>query len=292
MYGHELGELTINPFGFPLDAIGTTAASGPTYVNAVHARLLAAAVPDPKEADLFFIPESAANDTQRCDSLAARLDSYWKRRASALARCPTILGGKAAGTISQPPTFARRSSRALHGSRWPFSTYASSWASCNLLGFVRTLYCPSPRGGSPHGRLLANRGWQAARGCQTRRVPTPTQPPPISMSSKCPTVDPSTDLCNSGQKRERPLLAVAAFNSRGHRNFHGQMDLRRRLLAQCERANGGAAASVVRIPRPRSGTSLSTIDGEVRLATLMAASQERQASRSEGSSGRRFTGRT
>ena len=34
-------------------------------------------------------------------------------------------------------------------------------------------------------------------------------------------------------ERQRPLLAVAAFNSRGHRNFHGQMELRRVLLAKC-----------------------------------------------------------
>jgi len=36
--------------------------------------------------------------------------------------------------------------------------------------------------------------------------------------------------------RSRPLLAVAAFNSGGHRNMHGQMDLRRQLLKQCEAA--------------------------------------------------------
>ena len=38
------------------------------------------------------------------------------------------------------------------------------------------------------------------------------------------------------ETRSRPLLAVAAFNDRGHGNEHGQMDVRRALRAQCEAA--------------------------------------------------------
>lgn len=282
VYGHELGELTINPFGFPLDAIGTTAASGPTYVNAVHARLLAAAVPDPKEADLFFIPESAANDTQRCDSLAARLDSYWKRRA---------LG------VGAVPNYFRRKGGRDHFTASHFRASlltCSAWQSVafqHVRKLVGVLQSPWFREDSvlpiPERRLstrpFACKPWMAS--CPWLPNSSRADTDAAAAHQHVFEVPYGGSVHGSVQwrtKRERPLLAVAAFNSRGHRNFHGQMDLRRRLLAQCERANGGAAASVVRIPRLGSGTSLSTIDSEVRLATLMAASQERQASRSEG----------
>ena len=47
VYEADLGPLAHNPFGFALDSSGTTAASGPTFVNAVHARLAAVAARTP-----------------------------------------------------------------------------------------------------------------------------------------------------------------------------------------------------------------------------------------------------
>ena len=246
VYGHELGELTINPFGFPLDAIGTTAASGPTYVNAVHARLLAAAVPDPKEADLFFIPESAANDTQRCDSLAARLDSYWKRRA---------LG------VGAVPNYFRRKGGRDHFTASHFRASlltCSAWQSVafqhvrKLVGVLQSPWfredsVPHPREAALH-TAVACKPWMAS--CPWLPNSSRADTDAAAAHQHVFEVPYGGSVHGSVQwrtKRERPLLAVAAFNSRGHRNFHGQMDLRRRLLAQCERANGGAAASVVRI---------------------------------------------
>ena len=69
--------------GVETTSAGDTAASGPTFVNAVHARLLADGTsPTPASAELFFLPESAANDTTRCASLGARIDAYWARRGA------------------------------------------------------------------------------------------------------------------------------------------------------------------------------------------------------------------
>ena len=79
VYDESFAPLARNPFGFAIDAAGSTAASGPTFVNAMHARLAAIST-RPEDADLFFLPESAANNASRCDTLAARLDTYWLSR--------------------------------------------------------------------------------------------------------------------------------------------------------------------------------------------------------------------
>ena len=67
-------------------------------------------------------------------------------------------------------------------------------------------------------------------------------------------------------RRERPrtLLAVAAFNARGHRNFHRQMDLRRALIAQCEaaaRRAPGAGARSAGAPSAGAPSASSEPDG-------------------------------
>ena len=52
-------------------------------------------------------------------------------------------------------------------------------------------------------------------------------------------------------ERTRPLLAVASFNTLGHLNYFRQMDLRRRLRSQCERA-GSRRCKVVELHRKYS----------------------------------------
>ena len=247
VYDESLAPLATNPFGFALDDHGTTAASGPTYVNAMHARLLESPQRAylPEEADLFFLPESAASNRSSCATLEARVDAYWAAWAanSAPPRPPSTTFGERAGqTTSRRRTFAHRCSLALRGIRPHSNRSPSSSACCNRPGLSKGGGCPSS--GSPHAHSTARAGWLRARGCRTRRANTE------AAATRLHIVEVPYGGSVHGADawrvpRERPLLAVAAFNSRGHRNFHGQMDLRRALRAHCAAATSSNACRQV-----------------------------------------------
>ena len=96
VYVYDFYPLPINPYGPPIADGGmrnTTAASGPTYVNAIHARLAARLPPaDPSTADLFFIPEGVANSPEGCARLEAMIDGYWSdaRLSTPLSPCTSL----------------------------------------------------------------------------------------------------------------------------------------------------------------------------------------------------------
>ena len=231
VYVYALGDVPANPYGVPLDAdLRTTAASGPTFVNAIHARLHAMREVRPERADLFFIPEAAAKNDQQCTTLATRIDAYWQARGGGINYLRRRGGAdhftaihrllekivckawqtrdfenttKAVGVL-QSPWFLERRALPLTPKKLqlkPFMCNPKVHEVCPWLPNIsrveaddfaaRQKIVEVPYGGSVH------------------------------------------DPASWRRTNERPLLAVASFNGRGHRNFHRQMEVRRALLAQC-----------------------------------------------------------
>ena len=227
VYDDSIAPLANNPYGFAIDSEGTTAASGPTFVNAVHARLAAAAT-TAANADLFFIPESAANDSRRCETLDKRLDAYWSSR----------------GAVN----YFRRHNGVDHFTASHFRAAlltCSAWHRAAFGGvtkLVGVLQSPWFREGEPlpipssrlRLRPFACAPWMEI--CPW--LPNETRAATEAAAERQHVLEvPYGGSVHSAAawhaERQRPLLAVAAFNSRGHRNFHGQMELRRVLLAKC-----------------------------------------------------------
>ena len=251
LYDDELAPFPPRPFGPSLDDRGTTAASGPTYVNAMHAKLQSIATPDPENASLFFIPESAAKNGSLCAALESRLDAYWARRGAvnyfrrrrgmdhfspfhtreALLACATW----------QTLSFARvvklvgvlQSPWYREGEPLPISSFQCRTAVCpwlpnetragTELAAAQQRVIEVPYGGSVHGSA----SWRQQH------------------------------------RRGRNLLAVAAFNSRGHLNHHRQMELRRVLIEQCE---GTAAEARVADGLPQRRCRVVDLRGRYNLA--------------------------
>lgn len=240
VYDEELAPLARNPFGFSLDAEGTTAASGPTFVNAVHARLLAAAERPsrPEDAELFFIPESAANDSRRCASLAERLDDYWRRRSPALNYFRRRHG-------ADHLTVSHFRAALLTCTAWhtaAFSRVSKLVGVMQSPWFVEGQALPIPDHRLPRRPFFCAE-WMHA--CPW--LPNETRATTEVVAARQHVIEVpyggSVHGADSWRaSREKRWLAVAAFNSRGHRNYHRQMELRRALLTACAAAASGATA--------------------------------------------------
>ena len=227
VYDASLGFVAHNPFGFAIDDNGTTAASGPTFVNAVHARLAASSTKQPEDADLFFIPESAADDADRCGSLERRLDSYWQ---------------------SSRVNYFRRHAGADH---FTASHFRASLLTCSawhtaafrevtkLVGVIQSPWFVEGRPLPISPQRLRLRPFACATWMDVCPwLPNETRAATEAAAERQHVLEVPYGGSVHGaaawrSERQRPLLAVAAFNSRGHRNFHRQMELRRALLSQC-----------------------------------------------------------
>ena len=214
----------------------------------MHARLLESPQRAylPEEADLFFLPESAASNRSSCATLEARVDAYWAAWAanSAPPRPSVNYFRRKGGTDHFTPSHFRAS--LLTCTAWHTAAFQSV---TKLVGVLQ----------SPWFVEGAAAAHQAAL-----RTPIPLR----ELMVACPWLPNETRANTEAAAtrlhimevpyggsvhgadawrvpRERPVLAVAAFNSRGHRNFHGQMDLRRALLAQCAAATSSNACRQV-----------------------------------------------
>ena len=295
VYGESIAPLAADPFGFAIDDLGTgslSAANGPTYVNAIHARLAAASVADPSRADLFFIPESAANDSARCGSLAGRLDAYWAGAHSAAAAKGGQRdgdgggdgGGGGGGGGGGVNYFRRRRGR----DHFTASHFRASLLGCSawqappfrhVRKLVGVLQSPWFREGRPlpmSDARMATRPFACARWMAVCPwLPNATREETEAAAAaqhivEVPyggSVHDAASWRSSAPAGERPILAVAAFNSRGHRNLHGQMALRRALLAQCQ---ASARATTLRMPPLKRLDTPAAIARAMRRATAEA----------------------
>ena len=74
------------PWGFPLDAFGTTSASGPTYTTAVLARAAMQRTSDPANATLFLVPPPTGGfevvDSRWCTDPRDSFSRYWQHHST------------------------------------------------------------------------------------------------------------------------------------------------------------------------------------------------------------------
>ena len=195
------------PWGFPLDAFGTTSASGPTYTTAVLARAAMQRTSDPANATLFLVPPPTGGfevvDSRWCTDPRDSFSRYWQhhstnffeRRGGAdhffvvhkegvLVRCPKWYGDE-----------FRLVTKAL-------GVFSCRWMGCPKTKRVFQRVLEVPYGGSVHNSSF----WTA--------------------------------------RHPRPLLVAVAFNADGHLDIFAQMRLRKLLLRQCSTAGNRSCERV------------------------------------------------
>lgn len=231
VYVYGLADVPKNPYGVPLDERQhATAASGPTFVNAIHARLFAMRETRPERAEIFYIPEAAANRAALCTTLASRIDAYWAEHGGGV-NYFRRRGG------ADHLTAVHRLVEMMTCHAWQTRPFEKVF---KAVGVLQSPWFPESRPLPISPRRLRGKPFvcdpHVHDVCPWLPNTSRAEADRLAASQRIievPYGGSVHDPRSWTRTDKRPLLAVASFNSRGHRNFHRQMDVRRTLLSQC-----------------------------------------------------------